>query len=625
MDFLNQLDIDNKDDNSIFTFNDKNENNKTASLPFAFSSQISANDNTAGDINFLNDIKSQGGESFTLGQIENENPNGNNNFGGFDFLNTICEVPESSNNIFNSQSENGFLSVNIGQNQGGLDFINEDNEKEENNFDISQFQKNNNNEEFINVDINNLFKSSKTKKNENFDKSSKSIKNQNYQNINDILSIGNNDKASNQNDNSDNKKNPTKNTIQININKKPNNISISNVRNNNNEVKEQITNTINTEMEKEKASINKKNNNTISPIPNTNINNINKQLQNQLNNPNSTSNSNSIKVNPSILPGSSSNKNINYNIKENKENKENIPSAANIVIKPTISKPQQSNNLDDIDTIISLNENIKSNNIPLSNISNNLLSINQNFLKQDNKLDIIGKDNLNYISNEISNIFNSSLNNGKRSEIEPKDKDLQNIDNLLSFTKENITSKAKIKPSNSISKDKNNKSMYKNIANQSQYLANNTQKANHSLIKPLPSDSFDKKSNLIKISRNEAMPPSQMETTSKMMPRAETRPPMISKIEIVQKYNDLAYRLNKIREKAKEYRNLGSYFTQLIIANENYNIVYPNVLRQLLDDYNKQINKLLSLMKIKNNKMNEMNNEFHEEVKKYSLAFQEQK
>ena len=93
MDFLNQLDINNKDDNSIFTFNDKNENNKTASLPFAFSSQISANDNTAGDINFLNDIKSQGGESFTLGQIENENPNGNNNFGGFDFLNKICEVP----------------------------------------------------------------------------------------------------------------------------------------------------------------------------------------------------------------------------------------------------------------------------------------------------------------------------------------------------------------------------------------------------------------------------------------------------------------------------------------------------------------------------------------------------
>ena len=622
MDFLNQLDIDNKDDNSIFTFNDKNENNKTASLPFPFSSQTSANGNTAGDINFLNDIKSQGGESFTLGQIENENPNGNNNFGGFDFLNTICEVPESSNNIFNSQSENEFLSVNIGQNQGGLDFINEDIEKEENNFDISKFQKNNNNEEFINVDINNLFKSSKTKKNENFGKSSKSIKNQNFQNINDILSIGNNDKATNQNDNCDNNKNPTKNTIQININKKPNNISISNVRNNNNEVKEQITNTINTEMEKEKTSINKKNNNTISSIQNTNINNINKQFQNKLNNPNSTSNSISIKVSPSILPGSSSNKNINYNIKENKEN---IPSAANIVIKPTINKPQQSNNLDDIDTIISLNENIKSNNIPLSNISNNLLSINQNFLKQDNKIDIIGKDNLNYISNEISNIFNSSLINGKRSEIEPKDKDLQNIDNLLGFTKENITSKAKIKPSNSISKDKNNISMYNNIANPSQYFVNNTQKTNHSLMKPLPSDSFDKKSNLIKISRNEAMPLSQMETTSKMMTHAETRPPVIPKIEIIQKYNDLAYRLNKIREKAKEYRNLGSYFTQLIIANENYNIVYPNVLRQLLEDYNKQVNKLLSLMKIKNNKMNEMNNEFHEEVKKYSLAFQDQK
>jgi hypothetical protein len=102
--------------------------------------------------------------------------------------------------------------------------------------------------------LNNFCKSSKTKKNKNYAKSSKSIKNQNFQNINDILSIGGNndkDKASNQNDNCDNKKIPTKNTIQININKKPNNISISNIRNNNDEVKEQITNN-NTEMEKEK-------------------------------------------------------------------------------------------------------------------------------------------------------------------------------------------------------------------------------------------------------------------------------------------------------------------------------------------------------------------------------------
>ena len=629
MDFLNQIDVENKDDNSIFTFNDKNENNKNGSLPFDFNSQSSANGNIAGDITFLNDIKSQGGESFNLGHLDNENQNGNNNFGGFDFLNTICEVPESSNNFLNSQqSDNGFLSMNIGQNQGGLNFINEENENEENNFDLSKFQNNNNNndnnDELINVDINNLFKSSKTKKNENFGKSSQSIKNQNFQNINSILNLVNNnndnDKSFKGNDNSDNKKNPMKNTIQININKNPNNIPIPipNNRNNNNEIKEQI---INNNTEKEKTSANNNNNNKIPRISNSNVNinnNIDKQLQSQLNNPNT---SNNISANTSKLPGNSSNININYN---NKENKENISNISNIVIKPTINKPPQNNNLDDIDKIISLNENTKSN-IPISNnpISNipNILSINQNFLKQENKIDI-GKENLKLLSNEISNIFNSSLVKGKRSEIEPKDKDLQNIDTLLSFTKENITSKTN-KKSSSISKDK--KPIYRNIAYSNQYFANNTQIANNSLIKSLPSDSFDKKSNLIKIPKNEATSLSNMDNASKMMNKEEKLPLNLSKPKIIQKYNDLAYRLNKIREKAKEYRNLGTYFTQLIIANENYNIVYPNVLKKLLEDYYGQINKLLTLMKIKNNKMNEMNNEFYEEVKKYSLAFPDQK
>ena len=110
------------------------------------------------------------------------------------------------------------------------------------------------------------------------------------------------------------------------------------------------------------------------------------------------------------------------------------------------------------------------------------------------------------------------------------------------------------------------------------------------------------------------------------MPRGDVKGPHApSKLEIIQKYNDLAARLNKIREKAKEYRNLGTYFTQLIIANENYNIVYPIILKKLLEDYNNQTNKLLNLMKIKNNKMTEMNNEFFEEVKKYSLAFPDKK
>ena len=92
---------------------------------------------------------------------------------------------------------------------------------------------------------------------------------------------------------------------------------------------------------------------------------------------------------------------------------------------------------------------------------------------------------------------------------------------------------------------------------------------------------------------------------------------------MIQKYNDIASRLNRIREKAKEYRNLGNYFSQLIIANENYNVIYPNVLKKLLEDYNEKTNKLLALLKIKNNKMTEMNNEFFEEVKKYSLSFPE--
>ena len=77
-----------------------------------------------------------------------------------------------------------------------------------------------------------MFKSSKTKKNENFGKSSKSIKNQNFQNINSILNLVNNDndKSLKGNDNCDNKKNPIKNTIQININKNPNNIPIPNAQ-----------------------------------------------------------------------------------------------------------------------------------------------------------------------------------------------------------------------------------------------------------------------------------------------------------------------------------------------------------------------------------------------------------
>ena len=634
MDFLNQLDTDPKDNNSIFTFNDKNENNKGgASLPFPFSSQSSTGGAGDNNIAFLNDMKSQGGESFNLGQFENDNQN-NNNFGGLDFLNTICEVPESSNNIF-TQTENNFLSVNLNPNQGGgLDFINEDNENEENNnFDLSKFQNNNNdnNDEPINIDINNLFKSSKTKKN------NESKNNSNFQ-INNLLNIGNNDTDIKLNENNDNTINPMKNKISNNNNNIIPNIN-PNSNTNNSKIKESniINNDINIIPNKNN------NNNNKSSLPNTNINNsnnlINKQIPNKINQNNmpnkekASSNNININIKPSSLSGSSSNpmiNNINYNIKENKEN---IPSFPNIQIRSSLNKAQNIN-LDDIDKIISLNtkNEKKINNPNISNDINNNLPLNQNFFqgKQDNnnnnKIDI-AKDNLKYLSNELSNLFNSSLINGKRAEIGPKDKDLQNIDNLLNFTKDNITSISKTKKDQNISKDKNNNkniNINKQINNNTPIFANNTQKVNPPILKQLSSDSFDKKSQLIKINKNDIFF-SQAETISKNIPSSnEDKGPNIpSKLEMIQKYNDIASRLNRIREKAKEYRNLGNYFSQLIIANENYNVIYPNVLKKLLEDYNEKTNKLLALLKIKNNKMTEMNNEFFEEVKKYSLAFPE--
>ena len=626
MDFLNQLETDPKDNNSLFTFNDKNENNKGASLPFPFSSQSSAGGAVDNNIMFLNDMKSQGGESFNLGQFENDNQN--NNLGGLDFLNTICEVPESSNNLF-TQSENNFLSVNLNPNQGGgLDFINEDNENDENNnFDISKLQNNNNNDEPINIDINNLFKSSKTKKN------NESKNNSNFQ-INNLLNIGNNDDTDIKiNENIDNTNNPMKNKISINNNNIIPNIN-SNTNTNNSEVKDPliINNDINI--------IPNKTNNNKSSFPNTIINNnnnlLNKQIQNKMN-PNiipnkeiASSNNININVKPSSLSGSSSNPMINNNNKI-KENKENIPSFPNIQIRPSIKKPQNIK-LDDIAQIISLNtkNEKKTNNPNLSTDISSNLPLNQNFFqgKQDNnnnnKIDIT-KDNLKYLSNELTNLFNSSLINGKRAEIGPKDKDLQNIDNLLNFTKENIGSISKTKKEQIISKDKNiNKNLNKQINNSTPFFGNNTQKANPPILKQLPSDSFDKKSQLIKINKNEIYL-SQAETISKNIPSpdGEKNQNVPSKLEMIQKYNDIASRLNRIREKAKEYRNLGNYFSQLIIANENYNVVYPNILKKLLEDYNEKTNKLLALMKIKNNKMTEMNNEFFEEVKKYSLAFPE--
>ena len=74
--------------------------------------------------------------------------------------------------------------------------------------------------------------------------------------------------------------------------------------------------------------------------------------------------------------------NINYNIKDNKDNKENIPSFATITIKSTLNK-QQNINLDDTGQIILLNEKEEkrpnpntNSNINISNLPDNAFPIN---------------------------------------------------------------------------------------------------------------------------------------------------------------------------------------------------------------------------------------------------------
>ena len=586
MDFLNNIDNDNnKDNNSIFTFNDKNDTNQKGSLPFPFISQSSQE---GGEVPFFNNDGKSPNESFSLGQTGGDNQNNNNNMSGFDFLNTICEVPESSNNLFNSQSDNGFLSNNMPPNQGGLDFINED-ENENNNFDFED------NKEMINVNINNLFKSSQ-KKNEDISNSSKSRKNQNYE-LNNLLNIGNADMNIGPKENEGNFDSKMKNKIKNNTN----NI----LNNDDDENKKQFI---------ESNQNNKSCNliNEITSIPNQNkfgntlfISNDEKLVTNS-----------SMNINPSTLtnPSQNVNKNINYNARET------TPSLDNISIKPKLNKKTQKINLDDIDKIISLNA--KNDNREINpNVNKNVLPNNQSSIKarQDSYNNILnidfGKEHLKNISNEISNILNSTLINGKRSEIEKKDKDLQNIDNLLNYKKENITPISETNNKNqNLSKIENSKNTFKK--------PNNLPKTNPIQLKQIPDDSFDKKSQIIKLDKNDVISLTQMETSSKNLPSEDGKKQGIpTKYEIIQRYNNIATRLNKIREKAKEYRNLAPFFSQLITANENYKIVYPNALKKLLEEYNEKTTRLCSLMKLKNNKMSEMNYEFFEEIKKCSLTF----
>lgn len=66
MDFLNNIDNDNdnsKDNNSLFTFNDKNDTTQKGSLPFPFISQ-SSQDGGVGEVPFFNNDGKSPNESF---------------------------------------------------------------------------------------------------------------------------------------------------------------------------------------------------------------------------------------------------------------------------------------------------------------------------------------------------------------------------------------------------------------------------------------------------------------------------------------------------------------------------------------------------------------------------------
>ena len=175
MDFLNQFPNQTiaKDDNSLFSFTDKAD--QKGDLPFAFGTQSSE----AGEISFLNQMKSQdNGESFALDETQK-------NIGGINFLKTIYEVPESSNNIFNSDGD-GFPLQNPMSVPMGLDFIREGTEDSFNfgDFQNKQNSPNNGNEEGINVDINNLFKNSASPLGDNSKANSKSEKKENIKDEN---------------------------------------------------------------------------------------------------------------------------------------------------------------------------------------------------------------------------------------------------------------------------------------------------------------------------------------------------------------------------------------------------------------------------------------------------------
>ena len=577
MDFLNQFPNETipKDNNSLFSFTQKEQK---GDLPFAFGTQSSE----AGEISFINQMKSQSqGESFALDSSQK-------NMGDLNYLKTIYEVPESSNYIFNSDGEafplQNPMSVPI-----GLDFIIEGNE--ESNFNFEEFQNKQNspngNEEGINVDINNLFKNS-------------------------LPPLGDNSKTNSQNNQNDKIKGDNILALNSNtVNIKPNNI-VPNVNLNNNNLNvniqssakkgENVINNNNAINTNDNINMNINNIKKISSFPKVNNNNQNiSNAPESRNNP--LVNQRQPRTNNAPVIILNKNKYNNENMNNNISDTNNIipPQFQNISIKPQIMK-EQKNNLDDIDKMISLSLQTKQEN------------------QQGNK-NIINKVNNNF-QNEISNILANSTISGKRSNIEPKDNDLKNIDNLLNFTKEPmqpynpITNKQKPLLINNNPLNNNNKNNNNNPRNNQK----KSQNPNPIMIKSLPGDSLDKKSQKIQLSKEEMNNLSQMENANKKDENRDKKE-IPSKYEIVKRYNELVVRLNKIREIAKEYRNIGNYFSQLISANENYQYVYPNAIRNLLEEYSKVSEVLLRFVRIRNNRMNDLNNEFDEEVRKYSLYF----
>ena len=624
MDFLNQFPDQStpKDNTSLLSFGDKTE--QKGDLAFSFGTQSSA-----GEISFLNQMKSQQNESFQMDDNEK-------NIGGLNYLKTIYEIPESSNNFLASNDD--FPLQNPMSCQMGLDFIRGGSQTNEDNFDFGNFQNSENKDnEPINVDINNLFKNNQLSPVETSKSESKNKYNELNVNVDKIFGMN-----SNQSNASGSSNKGNKGTINVNLNMKNNsglNVNIDNNGKKGDNMNVNLNNipvsndSMNMKVNKADNDFNKNINTNFNKIPsypnqnkNININhssrsnpNVNSRQGANNNNNKATSiiklnknnsnaddvnNANNNFINTPINQIPSVN-NMNKNIRQDNTNNTNmtniLPQFQNYGIKQQQIVKDKNNILDDIDKMVSLNIPMKSENkqVKNKNITNN-----------------------NGFPSDLSEMFSSSTLVGKRADLEPKDKDLKNIDNLLNFTKENISSYNNI----SQNKPKVNIPDSNNLNNPLYFQKKPQVNSNNIVMKQLPGDSFDKKSQVIKLSKNEISNLSQKDRdTSKKNNDINNKTNNIpSKLEIAQKYNELAVRLNKIREQAKEYRNLGNYFSQLISANENYEFVYPNVIKKLLEEYCKRSENVLKLMKIKNNKMNEMNNEFDEEIRKYSLATSEQ-